>query len=95
MKQHFLGWFCRWLNNRGILTHPAPDGRDPCRTVTERVNTWPIVPRRLVVWRVARTLEILYGPERFARMTLVTVEQRERSGSRLIWRLTYTMGCVK
>ena len=97
MKQHFLGWLCRWLNNRGILTHPTPlqTGTVPCRTVAEFVETWRVVPRRLVIWRVRRTLSMVYSPEKFARMKFVSAHWHTQEWPKrgLRWHVTFTAGC--
>lgn len=95
MKQHFLGWFCRWLNNRGILTHPSPLGGKPCETVVEYVDAWRITPRRLVIWRVRRTLSIIYSPRWFERMEFVSAKSYDQTMPKrgLRWHVTFTAGC--
>ena len=97
MKQHVLGWLCRWLNNRGILTHPVPVTfeTERCRTVAEYVHAWRIVPRWLIVWRVRRTLSIVYTPERFGRMQLVSAKSYGATMPKrgLRWHVTFTAGC--
>jgi len=95
VRSHFLGSLCRFLNRRGILTHPRAAGHVPCRTVVECVDAWRIVPRRLVLWRVRRTLAFLHGPERFARMELVNATSRPLLWPKrgVQWHITYTTGC--
>jgi hypothetical protein len=94
MRSHFLGSLCRFLNRRGILTHPRPLYDTPCRDITEFVEAWRIVPRWLVIWRVRRTLRIVY-PTNFARMRLVSAKSYDQTMPKrgLRWHVTYTAGC--
>lgn len=96
MKQHFLGWFCRWLNDRGILTHPKPGQHDPCRSITEYVEAWRIIPRWLIIWRVRRTLSIVYATQTYTRMTFKSAKSYDRTmpARGLRWHVVFDTNCT-
>lgn len=95
MKQTFLGWFCRWLDRRGILTHPMPLQGDPCKTMVELVEAWRVTPRRLVIWRVKRTLRMIYGPKQYETMAFLSATAYDQTMPKrgLRWHVTFSSGC--